>query len=647
MIDVTRLVARTPLRSLQLDPAATGFLLTSTLMFSTSGIAYEFELAEGEVQGKLNTTISIGTKYDLKGYETPDSNEQLENDGDRSFDGGFVSKALKLTSELELSKDNYGLYARGTAYYDDVIMNGKNKWADNNASDVRKGLLDETGTFNGWSDEVKDNQGRGVKLQSAYVFGDWKFDNGQKLSLKLGSQTHNWGETIFYGGGLMDLNAYDMALATLPGSDGDLLLPQGMLQADFQFNNQLTLSAFTQYNWEASIAPGRGTFGSEEDIFVPGTDFAHYKVKKFSDLAGPDIDESAMKQIMALTGIETTADFLRVADTSGSRDASNSGQWGLRLTFEPESLEDTQFAIYYANYHSSIPMIDYEINENAAAEAIADIYGVAISPTYTLDPTNPNDRIAGMLAGVHVLNNNTYASTVYPEDIKLWGASFHTKVFGYTQIAGELTYRENAPIWIDHPEDLLSMALLNSGSILQGTEYSASHVDPTRQTSVGQVYQNFERVPMWDGSLSVIQPFGAVLGTDLMYVVAEAAFSQVSGLDNYDRYVGKGSNDWFGEDPEKNANDRLDRFSWGYNLMLGANWNDVYTKGLNLESTIRFTHDVKGNSHFTGRFEEGEQKLNFGLTAKYGSVVARFSWQGEANNLLRKGVLIGSLGYTF
>ena len=101
----------------------------------------KFELADGEVQGTWNTTISVGTKYDLKGYETPNGLEQNENDGDRSFDGGFVSKALKLTSELELKKDNYGAFVRGTAYYDDVLMNGKNKWDSNNASDVAKAVL--------------------------------------------------------------------------------------------------------------------------------------------------------------------------------------------------------------------------------------------------------------------------------------------------------------------------------------------------------------------------------------------------------------------------------------------------------------------------------------------------------------------------
>ncbi|WP_419534862.1 DUF1302 domain-containing protein [Endozoicomonas sp.] len=638
------------LNRLQLAPATAGFMLTGTLLLSASAQAFEFEAMDGEVQGTLNTTITLGAKYDLEGYETPDSNEQLENDGDRSFKRGFVSKALKVTSELDVKKDNYGFFGRATAYYDHVLMNGTNHWQENNDADVAKGLFDESGTFPGWSDEVKDNQGRGVKLQSAYIFADWQFDGGQKLSLKLGDQTHNWGETIFYGGGMMDLNAYDMALSTVPGSDGDLNLAQGMVMADLQFNDQMTLSGFVQYDWDRSIMPGRGTYGSGEDIFVPGSDFAHYDLASFSLDSAPDA-------VLDAAGINHTGDYAVVADVSGVDSAKDSGQWGLRFTINPESMPDTEFALYYANYHSSLPFIDAYVSSSDAANGLV-LAGLTPAP---MDPTvdafldnistDPNDptrqALAGSIAALHMLSNGTYAKVVYPEDIKVWGASFHTKIWGYTQIAGELTYRENAPIWVDHPEDLLTKATLGTGSIGQGQDYDASQADPSKTASPDEWFANYERTPMWDASLSVIQPFGAVLGTDLMYVVGEAAFQQVSGLDNYERYVAKGSSDWAGEDVSENADERLDRFSWGYNVMLGANWNDVAMPGLNLESTFRFTHDVDGNSHMTGRFEEGEKKINMGLTAKYDDMMAKVTWGGDADNVLRKGTITGTVGYTF
>ncbi|MGI9281212.1 MAG: DUF1302 domain-containing protein [Endozoicomonas sp.] len=642
MMDESSVVARTPVRALQLAPAAAGFLLTGSIAL-TSAHAYEFDLADGEIKATLNTTISIGTKYDMEGYETPDGSEQNENDGDRSFDGGFVSKALKLTSELELKKDNYGLFVRGTAYYDDVLMNGDNKWAENNTADVAKGLKDETGTFPGWSDEVKDNQGKGAKLQSAYVFANWEFDGGQKLDIRVGDQIHNWGETIFYSGGLMDLNAYDAALASLPGSEGDLKIAQGMVSADFAFNDQIELSAFVQYDWEKSIANGRGTFDSGEDIFVPGADFGYYRIE---EIFGPLVQAtggafplpSAEVINQVLGNGAATADFIKVTDVSGNRNASDKGQWGTRLTIKPEALPDTEFALYYANYHASVPTFEVKIDPKSIAEAQRLLANPATAP----------------FAPANMLANNVYARTNYSEDIEMWAASFNTKVFGYTQIAGELSYKPNAPIWVDHPDDILKYGYIGALQVLQGAGLLAgqsvpiSAADPSRTIAAdGQWYQSSEEVHLWDGSLSVIQPFGAVLGTDLMYVVAEAAFSQVSGLDNHDRYTGKGGSDWGGDPNSENRDELLDDFSWGYNLMLGANWNDVGIQGLDIESTLRYTHDVSGNSHYTGRFEEGEKKLNLGLTGKYDAFVAKLSLQGDADNVLRKGTLIGSLGYTF
>ena len=641
----------TPQKRLQLAPAAAGFLLTGALLTGTSAHAYEFQAAG--LEGTLDTTITFGNKFDLEGYSTPEGLEQNENDGDRAFDKGLVSSTLKLTSELNLKKDNVGFFGRGTAYYDYVLMHQDlDTWNKNNAKDVAAGRDDEAGSYNGLSDEVKDNQGRGVKLQSAYFYGDWTFDGGQKLSGKIGNQTHNWGETIFYAGGLRDLNAYDIALSTLPGSDGDLNIGQGMVSAELQLNEQIALSGFVQYDWEHSIANGRGAFDSDADIFAPGSDFAYYELERFGLKTVP-------KAILDAANILHAGDLGKVANTDASVDASDSGQWGAKFTFTPDALPKTEFSLYYANYHSSIPFIEAKVTQSSAQNGLGIaglLTGTGTSPNATIEnfldliSTNPTDaRRQGVqrgLAAMHMLANGVDARVIYPEDIKLWGASFNTTVFGYTKIAGELTYRENAPIWIDHPDDILGHTAAGVGNIANGIATRVSQA--TGATALpDQWYQNIKRVPMWDASLSVIQPFGAVLGTDLMYVVGEAAFQQVSSLKNHSNYIAKGADSWRGEASELNADDRLDRLSWGYNLLLGANWNDVMTPGLNLESTFRFTHDVNGNSHLTGRFEEGEKAINLGLTAKYDAMSANLSWGGDADNFLRKGTITGTVGYTF
>ncbi len=364
-------------------------------------------------------------------------------------------------------------------------------------------------------------------------------------------------------------------------------------------------------------------------------------------------DQEALLQAL---NVERVGDYAVVADVSGVTDASKSGQWGVRFTFAPESLPDTEFALYYANYHSSLPFIDAYISSAAGASGLGAVAASPVSDYLDAIALAAGGGAAGAIArgqaavgiaGLSMLNNGAAARVVYPEDIKVWGASFNTKVWGYTQIAGELTYRENAPIWVDHPEDLLTKAIESLADSDPTNDFNSSQADPNRMGSTDTWNANYERTPMWDASLSVIQPFGAVLGTDLMYVVGEAAFQQVSGLDNYERYVAKGSSDWAGEDVSENADERLTRFSWGYNMMVGANWNDVAMPGLNLESTFRFTHDVDGNSHMTGRFEEGEKKINMGLTAKYDDMMAKVTWGGDADTVLRKGTITGRVGYTF
>ncbi|OED45101.1 hypothetical protein ACH42_05720 [Endozoicomonas sp. (ex Bugula neritina AB1)] len=649
---------------LQLAPAAAGFIFSTALLLSTSLQAIEFDLGDSGVQGTLKTDVTLGLKYGLQDYESPSDNEQNENDGYKSFDGGFVSQILKVTPELELKKDNYGLFVRGTAYYDHGLMSGDNKWAENNAKDVANGLADETGTFDGWSDELKENQGQGAKIQRAYLFGDWTFSGGQKLSMKLGDQAHDWGETIFYGGGLKDLNAYDVALNSLPGSKDDLLLGQGMLKLDFALNDQMSVGGFAQYDWEASTPMGRGSFKGQDsdlDIFVPGSDAAYYSLQAFADsLTGGDLNN--LKGILGNIGVSNQADMFQVADTSGTNVARNGGQWGVKFKLEPESFKDTEFSVYYTNYHTSLPNMNAMIDSTAVGSAVSAVgsspaVGLLMSNIEALVQSQGGDAAAvtaaqtqaqGALTGMHMLNNGTTAETVYAEDIKLWGASFHTKVFGYTQIAGELTYTENLPIWIDHPDDLIARMLSGVGELISGGVISdISQSGLARSYTPGDTYANYVQKPVWDASLSVIQPFGAVLSTDLMYVVGEVASQQVSGLSDYDSFTAKGASAYVGEAASLNADDRLDRFSWGYNLMLGANWNDVFKPGVNVKSTARFSHDVDGNSHRTGRFEAGEKKINLGLTTSYEDISATFTWGGDAKSFLREGVITAAASYTF
>ena len=52
-------------------------------------------------------------------------------------------------------------------------------------------------------------------------------------------------------------------------------------------------------------------------------------------------------------GIVTDGDYLKVADTSGVKDASDNGQWGFNFKYFSENLNDTEFGFYFVQLQLS------------------------------------------------------------------------------------------------------------------------------------------------------------------------------------------------------------------------------------------------------------------------------------------------------
>ena len=85
----------------------------------------EFSFVDGEVTGSLDTTLSYGQLYRVQGQDKT-NDDTNGNDGNRNFDTGLVSEVFKITSDLEANYQNYGLFVRGTAFYDTQIMDKRN-----------------------------------------------------------------------------------------------------------------------------------------------------------------------------------------------------------------------------------------------------------------------------------------------------------------------------------------------------------------------------------------------------------------------------------------------------------------------------------------------------------------------------------------
>ncbi|MGI9274740.1 MAG: DUF1302 domain-containing protein [Endozoicomonas sp.] len=643
-------------------PWRAGFILAglfqATLHISTAQAA-QFSSEDGSITGALDTTLSYGAMWRVesqddtryKGNSKPDHDDVNTNDGNRAYDTGLVSQVFRVSADLEIDwEERFGLFVRGTAFYDTVLMDTHNNWLDANTS-FSALYPSQTDTYpygKDWADDVKDGQGRDAKIQDAYVYGSWDIGD-MPLDVRFGKQVINWGEGLFYRDGINTVNALNGASFALPGSEvKDLLIPQNALAFNLGITDNLSMSAYYQFQWESSVTPGRGTYFSTNDLFTEGGTKGYNEVPdelaalNQAWLASP---AGALGDLYSAAGINVHGDYLVVADTSGEKAADDDGQWGISFKYFAEELNDTEFGFYFVNYNSHVPFIEAEVRDGGVARAqgvasnanwvtfaqgiaAQQVQGQGLSPgdagydsavaglTATLAPT-----IAGNLAGAYFMSNEVTATRVYPEDIQMYGVSFNTAV-GNTSVGGELAYRPNAPMWIDHPDDLVNGISVNLPSVIGGIDCidNLSQAYPGKEYCLSSgAYANYVEIKLWTGSLVFIHNFGPALGLDGLYGIFEPAFEYIDGLDeDYDKHVSTASGA-YGEafvNDYRPASDRLDQFSWGYTAVASGQINDAFA-GINLNPVLTFKHDVSGNSRLTGNFLEGRKAVTLALNGNY------------------------------
>ena len=106
------------------------------------------------------------------------------------------------------------------------------------------------------------------------------------------------------------------------------------------------------------------------------------------------------------------------------RDARDSGQWGLAFRWLGDN---TEYGVYAMNYHSRTPILSMQ---NTDAGTIATAAGLIGSGNPTL-----------ALGGAAALVGKGQYFMEYPEDIRLYGASFSTMLPTGTAWQGEISYR--------------------------------------------------------------------------------------------------------------------------------------------------------------------------------------------------------------
>ncbi|CAD5109781.1 DUF1302 domain-containing protein [Zestomonas carbonaria] len=615
-------------------PSKAGFALAGLLplLVAAQAQAVEFSFADNEISGSIDTTLSYGQLWRVQGRDK--NNDDINtNDGNRNFDTGLVSEVYKITSDLEATYQNYGLFVRGTAFYDTQIMDKRNDYLDNNNPSQPSQSFPKDDRF---TYETRHKAGRNAQILDAYLYGNWDVAD-MPVTGRIGRQVFNWGEGLFYRGGINTTNPIDAAKFRLPGSElKEVLVPVEALSFNFGLTDNLSMEAFYQWNWKETALDPVGTFFSETDLFADGGNTAYTTVGALSNPLFQTVYNAAVGGGLGVPnfgGLQGTQyldsnGVFKVAQVGSDINAKNDGQFGVAFRYIAEELNSTEFGFYFVNYHAKEPTIYADLNRSYAGldidqlAGLGSLLGVSASSYDDLvqqAASNPlAAQVLGLVNGAAAVDlaNQVNARREFAEDIRMYGMSFNTTV-GEASVFGELAYRPNLPIGVGTTNDLLGDLLGQAALLADGRPVNISG----KEVRITDQIHNSERVEVFNTSLGSIYNFGPVLGFDSLFGVAELASEHLRGSslkyqawDGTTRYYsGRGNTSYVsGGDRD----DQVNKNAYGYTLVLSGTWNDVFA-GVNVSPYVVYKDDFEGNSHQTGNFIEGRKAYTLGVKASY------------------------------
>jgi hypothetical protein len=530
--------------------------------------------------------------------------------GNLNFDSGKAFSTLfKAVHEVDVRYKDMGVFLRGMYFYDFEMKDGTRDWSNPITGQVQDPCA---------SPDASDELCSDIRLLDAFFYSDFYLGD-VPVSFRVGQQVISWGESTFIRHGINTINPVDVSRALSPGAElKEVFIPIGTVFASFGLTDELSLSAYYQYEWQRSRLPQPGSYFATNDFVGQGGQAQNVQ---FGFGGNPDINmEVLLAQLNGLgDALRAGADAsligqaylayptkvgVREFDDAAHEDASDDGQYGLKVSYYAEDLNGTEFSLYLINYHSAAPLSSGFTSDFRAESIGADL---------------------GFIAGQEITSDNvsdlkafTKVGFVYPEDIKLYGFSFNTNV-GETALAGEIAYRVDEPLSLDDVE-LLYVAfpqqLANAGlrpdlaGISQFDNYLASlGQDPIGPGETAKGFLTSDTVQI---QITATHLFGPALGTDNLVVLGEVGYVRIEDFPDPGliRLNGPGSvrtpslqpNPVTGESREglhvglsngPETNPFPTSSAWGYRILVNASFNNVYA-GINMSTRFTFAHDVNG-----------------------------------------------------
>jgi hypothetical protein len=564
--------------------------------------AFNFESESGEVKGSFDTTISVGASWRMQDRDPAligitnggTARDVNSDDGNLNYNkGGVVYSAIKATHDFDLAYRDYGVFLRGTYFFDPV---------------------NDDKSFLG--PEARDRMVSDADLLDAYVRGTFDV-GGRNLNGRLGSQVVSWGESTFILNGINVINSVDVTKLRTPGAElKEGLIPSTMVWASQEVNKSVTVEGFVLTNWDKTKLDPRGSFFSTTDALSDDGD-------KLFIGSGRRVDQHKPQAVFGV--VPGVSDFSAPvwAPRSADRNARDSGQLGLALRWFAPELNNSEFGFYATRYHSRTPFLSAV--RGAATISGIDATTMAAVPAFAAGGCTTSSTLINFnvlvgfglpgqglcVGGTQPLVQANYFAD-YPEDIRLYGLSFNTPGPLGIALQGEWSYRPNQPVQLATTELILAAGGL-ANNITGGNTAAASVVPGTE--IIG-----YRRVKMHQFQISATKAFGPTLSAEQFALVGEVGYTRQDLPDGL-LFAGPGvvlpasgsSTATTAGTTQPNNEGYATRNSWGYRLVGRLDYPNAIG-AITVSPRLAFAHDVKGVS---ATFNEDTKAVTLGVGFKY------------------------------
>ena len=578
-------------------PAVKPLALAIALLGAAPAFALQFTFDNG-LKANVDTTLTYGIAIRaddrdpaLIGIANGGTSRSVnEDDGDLNFKKNKAfSNVIKATTDVELKWRNFGFFGRGSAFYD----------FDLHDSDK----LGPTG---------RDRLGKNVVGLDGFVSAAFE-PAGKTLRLRAGRQVISWGESTFIANGINVINPVDISKLRIPGSElKEGFIPTTGIWSSLELSKSASVEGFYLTNFDKIRLDPRGSYFSNNDAASDDADRVIVSFGRRRDQrtppgnpVPPGIPGLSAGAAAALGPYDPAAEIW--VPRSADHNPRDSGQYGLAFRYLAHEFNNTEFGVYYMNYHSRVPFF-------------AGVKGTTTSGLTTIPQLlTPICGVAALRA-LCATGTATYY-TEYPEDIRLFGLSFNSQGPMGIALQGEYSYRPNQPLQIATAE--LILASLGLPNVITGfTQIPGAPAGATAAALVpnGAYIQGFRRVKASQAQITATKGLPNILSAEQLFLVGEVGANYFHNLPTNLKFSGPAAylpatafGAVVGSAYSVQTEGFTTQFSWGYRLAARLEYASLLYGG-NVSPRLAFAHDVKGVGP---NFNQDVKSASFGLSWEY------------------------------